>query len=672
MNALEQLNEWLASIKAADFFTWWAVPILLLTGLGLWILIGMTIRVLSDRSALKFATTLESQGFAPKMSLDQLGGVVKLWSDAIVGRAAQGHPSGVNELELVLHHRYSSSQQWVEWIRTSCTTIGLFFTFFGLGLALKDLGEALQMSKDVVEVNQLSELLKKVQAVLPIMGTAFASSIAGIGSSFFLGFLENLVNSAQNNLGSRLAELSMRWLEPNLLPMNDTSALMSITEAIRTTQQEISSAAEIQRDSIARLDRLSQQFELFPDMTERAMRALAHELKQWGVESAQSVNQILGELITSWEERTLEVRSVLELAQENAYEYTSSFNEMSENLQASSRELQHFLSSMNSDLQLSAEYISGLSDAAETFKDAQLDSNQIISDSRVIQSQMLTGMTTVFSELPMMTQAITEASTLTAASADKLQKVILNSQMDAYISRLADLAQFAEREKASREHVFKVFEQLSTFGETVESLNMSVTRIGQTTAALERSHERLEAKVEGLHQDFIYPILGELVETSVSKTSSQTSKATLDLLGAANVQLERETEQLDKLALIQIEQLKLQTKLQQVLAASTGQSFGSVGVAMQRAAFFLTLFFVCLYLFVTLVPFPSQAPVAPQAPVRLEVPKLEHLWAPAQRGMNDYTFSSERPSEAQEVAEEPARPRSNNKKPVRKPKTRGR
>jgi len=518
-----QVAIWIESIKKTDQFIWWAHPIAFLLALGVIILFATWLTVIRDRLSLNKAKKFEMRGDKLELCQSEFSNIVKIWTDAIIGRAAQGHPSGVNELDIILKHRYAKGEQWIDWIRTTCTTIGLFFTFVGLGLALKELGDALQLSQNVVENNQLAELLIKVRAVLPTMGTAFASSIAGIGASLLLGLFENLLNADKHSLGSNLAELSMRWLEPGLLPMNDTRALVNISSEIRNTHTGIEKSAEINHRTLVNLERLSELFKDFPDLTKNAWKDIINDLKSWSEGSFHKGEHFIETLTVEWHDTSERLQAALTDAQSNAEEYTRSFTDMGESLRQNTGELKDFLSTMTSDLRVSATHIAALSRAAESFQDAQIESNSVINSSKVVQEKLLKDLATIFAEIPKMTQAITEASTKTAASAQKLETVILNSRMDGYIERLSDMAKFAEREIEAREQMFKVLDQLKNFGNSIAQLQINVQDIGHTSSMLGLAHEKIENQIRRVSDETLFPILEKIVSVSIKETMNSVS-----------------------------------------------------------------------------------------------------------------------------------------------------
>ena len=575
MTINSKLDSWFQSIAEAEYFTWWGYSILCLTLIGLINIIFSYFRLWTDSLSIKHAKTLQTNGYKPKDVYQTLKGVVKIWSDAIIGRAAQGHPSGVSELDLILHHRYSSRGQWVDWIRGSCTTIGLFFTFFGLGLALKELGDALQLSKTVVESNELAGLLLKVKSVLPTMGTAFASSIAGIGASFLLGIFENVINTKKSNLGAILSELSMRWLEPGLLPMNDTTALLDISSAIKLTHQEIQDASSTHTQSIALLKDLAEKFSLFPEQNLKSWETVHQQLCSWIDNYFEKNKLIFDGMSKTWSENSERVEQTLLNAQESTVQYTEQFNEMSDHLQQNAGSLSEFMGKLTHDLEISAEHISHLSDAAVLFQDAQVESNSVISDSKVIQQQLLGGLHKVFEQVPVMTEAITEASSKTAASAERLETVILNSRMDGYINRLADLANLAEREKEAREQLFVVFDQLKDFGVTVGQLNQTVIDIGRTSSALKRAHESIELQIGGISRDTLLPILSELISQSVAESSKINQEKSLAVLERLASLGSRQEESFIKILEAQKRALLYQREFKTLLSSTADRKFGS-------------------------------------------------------------------------------------------------
>jgi hypothetical protein len=109
--------------------------------------------------------------------------------------------------------------------------LGLFGTFVGLIGTLEDLGALFQglMStgnKDANPIDVFADMLKRLQAPMASMATAFVTSLYGLGGSLLLGLASLLAGKVAGRVGDGLTELARvsEIVQPRAVPVLTTEA----------------------------------------------------------------------------------------------------------------------------------------------------------------------------------------------------------------------------------------------------------------------------------------------------------------------------------------------------------------------------------------------------------------------------------------------------------------
>ena len=98
-----------------------------------------------------------------------------------------------------LSARLDESRDTTRYIISALVFLGLLGTFWGLLITVQSVGDALgTLSADEESARLFEELQRSLASPLRGMGTAFSSSLLGLGCSLILGFLDLQAAGAQN------------------------------------------------------------------------------------------------------------------------------------------------------------------------------------------------------------------------------------------------------------------------------------------------------------------------------------------------------------------------------------------------------------------------------------------------------------------------------------------
>lgn len=561
-------DRWINAIISDSITIFWGYPLLIVFSFGLVISLLTFLSLVADANAVSRANTYYQKGESPKDHLDDLSACVKEWALAIIGRSQQGHASGVNELEILFNHRYTKGIQWIDWLKGVATTIGLLFTFIGLGMALQQLSEALQSSN--TQSLDLKIILNKIRDVLPAMGTAFASSIAGIIVSMLLGLFDSLLSLYRSNIGNHLAKLSLMWLEPGLLPMNDTSVFERVADAIISTKDMMAQNSKDAQAIYRHLEKLLTNIDQIPIENQKIWEFAISNLTELSLHSIEKQKEMTNDMKDYWNQTIGQFSNSLTDASKTSKTYSDKIKAISNVLDSTLKEMTDFTSSMSKDLTMSAEHISNLRHASEAFTIAQNESVSILQDSRFTQEAMLQRIDKTFQLIPMMTEAITQASASTANSAMSLEKVILNSKMEHYVEKIADLANLTSEEKLSREKMHQVIEYLTQFGSSLSDLKVHVSQIGRTSTALTQSYEHMSNQMDLIANQQMLPLINGILSEILKKSNDLSIEQQGRLFTQINQSISKQDITLKKLVEIQEKSHKEQVELVETIKNATG------------------------------------------------------------------------------------------------------
>lgn len=140
----------------------------------------------------------------------------------LASRPRQISASGLNNMMDMILLRFDDSRESIRYITNTLIFLGLLGTFWGLILTVggfADLMTNLNFNDDSVLLAMQQGLAKPLSG----MGTAFTSSLLGLGGSLTIGFLGLQVQLAQNSIFNELQEYFAAHTRVATAPITDTT-----------------------------------------------------------------------------------------------------------------------------------------------------------------------------------------------------------------------------------------------------------------------------------------------------------------------------------------------------------------------------------------------------------------------------------------------------------------
>lgn len=126
---------------------------------------------------------------------------------------AGAHQSRLEREIADLRERLAQSLTLPNFVNGALVGLGLFGTFVGLIGTLEDLGKLFQGlmatgNKDANPIDVFADMLKRLEAPMASMSTAFVTSLYGLGGSLLLGLASLLAGKTAGRVGDGLTELA--------------------------------------------------------------------------------------------------------------------------------------------------------------------------------------------------------------------------------------------------------------------------------------------------------------------------------------------------------------------------------------------------------------------------------------------------------------------------------
>ncbi|MBU1431971.1 hypothetical protein KKF91_15625 [Myxococcota bacterium] len=315
-----RLVDWWADVIHGPLFSMWFIILFSVFGFGLLMFIAglfiwnkdrLSILHLNQIRNFELNQTLVDGRVINQNPIGYYPGVVGEWVKVLQSRRNGYQVTRSNDIRLIMSGRYDWIGIWMGYLRSGSLMVGLLFTFIGLGFTLKELATALQLSQDANNA-ELMNLVTQVRACLPSLATAFGSSVAGVIVAVLIGFFENMLHHLRDSIESKLANLSLTWLENRFAPLNSINAMNQLSDTIRDMSISLSdlalknaSTAELLNQGLSKMDVVAER------IAESAQQtfSISESLRQSALSIASQVNEASDQLRLS-SEKNLELAQV--------------------------------------------------------------------------------------------------------------------------------------------------------------------------------------------------------------------------------------------------------------------------------------------------------------------------------------------------------------------------
>lgn len=171
--------------------------------------------------------------------------------------------------------RLDESREITRYLTGLLIFLGLLGTFWGLLVTINSVQGTIQgLSASGDTATLFGDLVNGLQAPLSGMGTAFSSSLFGLGGALVLGFLDLQTGQAQNRFYNELEE----WLSSitrlssagisgtdQSIPAYVSALLEQTAESVDTLQRSVGKGEEIQSSTNQALNGIAESFAKFSD-----------------------------------------------------------------------------------------------------------------------------------------------------------------------------------------------------------------------------------------------------------------------------------------------------------------------------------------------------------------------------------------------------------------------
>jgi hypothetical protein len=509
-------------------------------------------RLLSDSLTLGRFRRMHRRGGDLTVSSRKGPALLDQWCDLLREAGRQKHPVGPETLVELLEARYAALFGWLAGLRSTATLVGLFFTFLGLSLTLTQLSEALQIAEGGIE-----ETLKQVRAVLPGLGTAFASSILGVGLALTVGLIETALNASRVRVHGGVLALSARWIEPRLATPHGVDAIPKLMDAQREafkgglaklaaklTEHQTKSAQEV-REVVESLAEAQQGLQELTATTADNAVALA----SYAVHLQDLPEKVEGALATTmeklWEQHQAGMKGIADATVASAKVFESSLENAETRVSAllsqlgavtepymanlevaargfteSAQQFDALVRSSANSLKVSSKHIQSLVDASDRFQAALLRIEHVTEEEATRRAQEAEKFQTVAEQVTPMAEAVSRASGATQKAVERLEAVLGGEQMERYLAQLPRLTELVQEERRARVALGASAEIFQRVAASLEGLDKHAERFGETSALVRASHNELARSVGDLARGHLLPVIGELVSSTVKQTAT--------------------------------------------------------------------------------------------------------------------------------------------------------
>ena len=489
-------------------------------------------------------------------------GIVSRWHKILQTHARSGRPPDAGMLSELVRTRYAGIATTLPVLRSTAMLIGLLFTFLGLALVLRDLAEALNL-EGALEVDAMAAAFGEVHDSLPLLGTAFMSSIGGVIVTILVGLAGALFGLALDRFEAGAILLSVESLEPRYSTKTDSRALEDAAEAIEsglsgleTTLVEHVAAASAQLD--ARFDELAGSHSQMVGLTQGAAEAAGrmtvlatalgrlpqeladtwarsmaetHEVHQKSVKAATEVvdgtARTLSEALTNagnlvhrqlWAmadtttRSTKAVTATMTAVREERIEAVAGLHAVSDGLVEGAKRFSELTGAASEALQVSAEHVDSLAEASRGFDQTLISVESILTNAARERDWQLAKIEEVFVPVTGMATAVNNASATTEVAARALASVLTSRPLRRYLDHMPDLARLAKLEIETHKQFQRSFA-------VVDKASVALGNLGATA-------ERIDASAEDLRLSYVR------LTDSLAELGNQVTPAVTDVLEA--------------------------------------------------------------------------------------------------------------------------------------------
>lgn len=584
---LTDLQGWWLHLPDTPLYTYWRAALIGLALIAAVVIVWALVLLALDQGESRAYRRRMRRGEQPPTPVKpNPWGILARWCVVLRQLRDKHHAADPDTLELMLEGRYGWSETWLSGLKAIATLTGLFFTFLGLAFTLEDLSTALQLPAEGTAA-QVKEAVDNVRRALPGLGTAFASSIFGVGLAIAIGLVDAGLRTWRVRLGSRMGVLSAEWLQPHYVLPRGEGAVLRLLEgqeetfrrglegfgdrmaelhdradernagllaAIQQTHERTAGLAADSKKVITILAGVATRLEALPAATEEAWgRILAdqktqHDTVMTGINSA--TEEAASQLQTALTNARTAVEEDLAAMRDAVTEGTTALSgaitdigeagegvltrltEVSDSLTNNAEAFGEVASNAATALDVSSTQVRDLRQASEQFRSALVRVEAITEAGAATKARELREMNRAFGTIGEMAEAVTESAATSAEAAQRLQKVLGGQDMVRYLNQLPHLAELAEREREAREAMHEAVSTFTRVATAVQTLDQHTDRIGQTAALMRVAHERLMAShaqltesMASLVQGNVVPVVESVVRTTVAELTQRTEAA---------------------------------------------------------------------------------------------------------------------------------------------------
>lgn len=484
--------------------------------------------------------------------------VLDLWCEILDDAAQEKHAVGPEALAEVLEARYAGPLSWLSGLRSTATLIGLFFTFLGLSITLSQLADALQVDTG----EEVQQALESVRDSLPGLGTAFASSILGVGIALLIGVGETALVATRGAVTGGIFSLSARWIEPILATPHGVAAIPKLMDSqrkafkdglealsMRLTAHLTKSSAQVETvvTSLAEaqgglvqmtattatnataLAEYAAALQELPQQTEAAWRTILDkqlEVHQTGLRGLADTSVASAKVFdTSLSQAEQRVAAMLSELEATSAPYIRNLESAAQQFTESTATFDALVRSSATSIEAGAEHVRSLVTASDRFREALVKIERVAEEEAERRARAAGDFQTVAEQVLPMAEAVSQASGATQKAVQRLEAVLGGKQMERYLEQLPRLTELVREEREAR---IALRESATTFqrvAASLEGMDDHAERFGQTSELVRAAHDELSKSVGELAQGHLLPTIRQVVGETARATATQHEEA---------------------------------------------------------------------------------------------------------------------------------------------------
>jgi hypothetical protein len=180
---------------------------------------------------------------------------------------------------------------------------------------------------------------------------------------------------------------------------------------------------------------------------------------------------------------------------------------------------------VSEDLDVSSENIRSLREAGEDFRVTLNATQDIVNESEQRIRDVVTAMKTSLDQIPILTEAVSEAAKASGRASINLERVIASEHMEHYLANLPRLIELSESEIKTRESLGKAVGSFVEIAGSLDKLDDLVIRIAATGEGMARSQEEISASLESLAVQNLSPAIAAVVRSSALEVTQQAEQS---------------------------------------------------------------------------------------------------------------------------------------------------